>query len=370
MKSITKNRERESLFTAIFTIVALVVAGAAVAEEAKQSWQPPPPMPDDFDWIQMTSGEWLKGEIIAMYEDTFEFDSDEFDMQSLDWEDIQQIRSAQVVQVAFEKDVIATGKLLVEGDAVRVMGDQDYESDRSLVLSITAGAPKERNYWSGKIGAGLNLRTGNTEQTEYNANANFKRRTPKNRINFDYLGNFSESDDTTIADNQRGSVGWNRFISRRFYISPVYGEYYRDPFQNIASRWTLGAGVGYLIVDNSKVEWSVDAGLAYQQTSFDDVLDGDPTSADTAAFLAGTSYANEITGWMDFFFNYQFNIVNEESGTYTHHLHTGFEFEFFGDFDFDVSIVWDRIQDPRQNSDGTFPEQDDFRTIFALGYSF
>ena len=73
---------------------------------------------------------------------------------------------------------------------------------------------------------------------------------------------------------------------------------------------------------------------------------------------------------MDYFFDYTFHVVNDESGTYTHHLHTGFEFEFFGDFDFDVSIVWDRIQDPRQNSDGTYPEQDDFRTIFALGYSF
>jgi hypothetical protein len=32
--------------------------------------------------------------------------------------------------------------------------------------------------------------------------------------------------------------------------------------------------------------------------------------------------------------------------------------------------VWDRIRDPRQNSDGTFPKKDDFRTIFGLGYSF
>ena len=128
------------------------------------------------------------------------------------------------MQVAFDDDVIAIGKLLVEGDTIRVMGDKHYESTRSLVLSITAGAPRERNYWSGKFGAGLNLRTGNTEQTEYNANANFKRRTPKNRVDFDYLGSFSESNNTTIADNQRASAGWNRFISKRFYLSPVGGS--------------------------------------------------------------------------------------------------------------------------------------------------
>jgi len=354
-----------------FTIIAFTfLVGTVWADEEARGWQPPPPMPDDFDWVQMTSGEWLKGEIIAMYEDSLDFNSKKFDMQTLDWKDIKEIRSAQIVQVAFEDDVVAIGKLLVEDDSIRVLGEEDYESDRSLVLSITAGEPKEKNYWSGNIGAGLNLRTGNTEQTEYNATAHFLRRSPKNRINFDYLGSFSESNGTTIADNQRANVGWNRFLSKRFYISPIYGEYYRDPFQNIDNRWTFGTGFGYQILDTSKVGWSVDSGLAYQTTIFDDVLEGDPTEVDTPALLFGTRYDNKITGWMDYFFSVKFHVVNDESGTYTHHLITGFDFELIGDLEFDVSIVWDRTQNPRQNSDGTFPKKDDFRTIFGLGYSF
>jgi putative salt-induced outer membrane protein YdiY len=348
----------------------LVTAIPAVADDTNGSWQPPPPMPDDFDWVQMTSGEWLKGEIIAMYKKTLEFDSEEFDLQKLDWEDIEQIRSAGMVQVAFENEIIATGKLLVEGDTVRVIGDQDETYARSLVFSITPGEPKERNYWSGKFGLGINLRSGNTEQTESNANLAMMRRTPKNRIGINYLGNFSESDGTTIADNQRANVNWNRFISKRFYLTPVYAEYYRDPFQNIGSRWTLSVGAGYQVIDSKKIDWNVDAGIGYQTTSFDDVLQGDPSSADTPAFSAGTRYDHELTGWMDYFFDFTFFLVNQESGKYTHHLFTGFEFEFFSDFNFDVSIVWDRIQDPRQNSDGTYPKKDDLRTIFGMSYSF
>ncbi len=356
------------LLTAVFAVV--LVATSGMAEEGPESWRPPPPMPDDFDWVQMTSGEWLKGEIIAMYEEVLEFDSDEFDLQSLDLEDIQQIRSAQTVQVAFLDDVIAVGTLLVDGDEVRVMGEQEYRSRRVQILSITAGQPKESNYWSGKLSAGLNYRTGNTEQTEFNGKVGLMRRTPRNRIKIDYLGNFSESDGTTIADNQLLNAGWHRFISNRFYITPAYGEYYRDPFKNIASRWSLGVGAGYQIVDTSKVGWDVNAGLAYQRTQFDDVLEGEIESADTPALVIGTNYDNELTGWMDYFLEYQFYVVNEESGTYTHHLITGFEFELFGDFDLDISWVWDRIQDPRQNADGSYPEQDDFRTIVSLGYSF
>jgi putative salt-induced outer membrane protein YdiY len=288
----------------------------------------------------------------------------------LDVDDIQHIRSAQLIQVAFIDGYIHSGKLFVDGDSVMIMGEEDYESTRGQVLSLTAGAPRERNFWRGKIGAGLNVRTGNTEQTEFNANLNFIRRTPINRINIDYLGNFSENDGSTIADNQRANVGWNRFLTRRFYLTPAYGEYFRDPFQNIRQRYTVGVGAGYQMVDTSRIDWSLDAGLGYQRTNFDSVQEGDEQSANTPALSLGTNYDNEITKWMDYFFQYSIQIVNKESGTFNHHLKTGFEFEFFKDFDFDVSLVWDRIQDPQQNADGSFPQQDDFRTIFGLGYNF
>jgi putative salt-induced outer membrane protein YdiY len=355
----------------IVTILILIAAPLAVtAEEAEESWQPAPPMPDDFDWIQLTSGEWLKGKITAMFDDSLDFDSKELDELTLDFSDIQQIRSARVFQVAFLGDTVATGKVLMDGDSVRVIGEEEYSSTRSQVLSITAGGARERDYWSGKLSAGLNIRSGNTDQTDYNASANFMRRSPKNRINIDYLGNFSQTDDTTTADNQRLTAGWNRFLSDRFYITPVYGKYYRDPFQNLASRWSLSVGLGYQLVDTAKVDWQIDGGVGYQKTAFDEVPVGEPESEGSPALVLGTDYENKLTKWMEYFFKFDFSIVNEESGKYTHHLETGFEFDLWGDFDFDVTWVWDRIQEPQEDAAGITPEQDDFRMIFAVGLSF
>ena len=351
-------------------IIAMILAGTVFAADGEKDWQPPPPMPDEWDWIQLTSGEWLKGEIIAMYDEDLEFDSDELDELTLDWEDIQEVRSGGTMQIGFLDDIIATGKLFVDGDTVRVMGAEDQTFSRSSVLTITAGAPKESNYWSGKITLGANIRGGNTEQTEISSMATFKRRTPKNRINFDYMGNFNRTFGDVAADNQRMTAGWNRYISKRFFWSPVQGEYYRDPFQNIASRWSLGMGLGYTLKDTSKIDWEVTGSVAYQITQFDDVLEGEPNSADTPALAFGTIFDNEITKSIDFIFDYRFFIVNEESGTYTHHLLTGLEFELTSLLDFDVTLVWDRIQDPKENSDGTFPEQDDFRLTFGLGIDF
>jgi hypothetical protein len=129
-------------------------------------------------------------------------------------------------------------------------------------------------------------------------------------------------------------------------------------------------GVGYTLIDTSKIDWEVTGAASYQTTQFDDVVEGEDNSADTPALVFGTIYDHELTQDIDFVFDYSFFIVNQESGTYTHHLLTGVEFELTSLFDFDITFVWDRIQDPRENSDGTFPEQDDFRLTFGLGFDF
>jgi hypothetical protein len=370
MTNLLKNRRLESFLMLILIAVLVLSASPALAEDGEKSWQPPPPMPDKFDWIQLTSGEWLKGKITAMYDEKLEFDSKELDELTIDWEDIKEIRSAGTMQIGFQHDVVATGQLLIEGNTVRVMGEEDQSYSRSDLLTITAGAPKEINYWSGKLTLGANYRRGNTDQVELSTEANFKRRTPKNRVNFDYLGIFNRTFGEVAADNQRVNAGWNRYFSKRFFWSPVYGEYYRDPFQNIASRWTLGMGVGYTLIDTKKTDWEISGGLAYQTTQFDDVLEGESDSADTPALQFGTVYDYDITKDIDFIFDYRFFIVNEESGTYTHHMLTSLEFEITKLLDFDITLVWDRIQNPREDSTGITPEQDDFRLMFGLGIDF
>ena len=375
MSYLIQNRKLERFLMLILIAAFVLAASPVLAEDGEKSWQPSPPMPDTFDWIQLTSGEWLKGKITAMYDEKLEFDSKELDELTIDWEDIKEIRSAGTMQIGFQNDVVATGQLLVEGDAVRVMGEEDQSYSRSDLLTITAGAPKEINYWSGKLTLSANISEGNTDQVEFSTQANFKRRTPKNRINIDYLANFSEANleetgDTTIVDSQRFNAGWNRYFSKRFFWSPVYGEYYRDPFQNIGSRWTLGMGVGYTLIDTKKTDWEISGGLAYQTTQFDDVLEGESDSADTPALVFGTVYDYDITKDIDFIFDYRFFIVNEESGTYTHHMLTTLEFEITKLLDFDITLVWDRIQNPREDSNGITPEQDDFRLMFGLGIDF
>src|SRR5262245_31650058 len=99
-------------------LVAIILSTPGLAAQGQPpGFTPPTPPPDKFDWIQLKSGEWLKGELISLYDGSLEFDSDELDNLTLDWDDVQQVRTARVMQVRF-KDKTLTGRLIVEGTTV------------------------------------------------------------------------------------------------------------------------------------------------------------------------------------------------------------------------------------------------------------
>ena len=337
----------------------------------KKPWEPPPPPPDDFDWIQLKSGEWLKGEFKVLYEKKVEFDSDELGLLKLDWEDVKQIRGHRIFSVRFVGPITVEGLLQVTEDKVFVtVGEERREFERDQLVAIAPGEPKEINFWSGKLSLGLNITRGNTEQTQYSAIGDIKRRTSRTRFITEYLGNFTKTQGVQTVNNQRVTSTFDIFKTRKYFFRPFFGEYFRDPFRNIDSRVTLGAGIGYHIIDTSKTEWDAFAGPAYQRTRFESVLPGEDSSESTPAFVAGTYFEKELTKKVDLNSSYEFQILNEESGTYTHHFIVSLETELTGWLDFDISFVWDRIKDPQPEADGTVPKSNDFYLIFSLGIDF
>lgn len=356
--------------TFIFFALLVLPLAPALAEETPGEWQPSAPMPDKFDWIQLTSDEWLKGEFVAMYNHELEFDSDELDLLTFDWEDVKQVRTARIMQVRFLGNIDVRGKLFIEGDTVRLIGDQEQEFQRSHIVTITAGALKEINHWSGKVTLGMSVREGNVDQIETNAKANFKRRTVKNRLIMDYLANYNVSNDEELANNHRASLNLDRFITDRFFMTPLGLEYFRDPFQNIASRSTIYVGAGFQLIDTGKTDWQVSGGPAYQETRFNSVAAGEDDFESTAALSFGTVFDTALTRAVDFIFEYRLQLTSEEAGSYNHHMLISFETEWTKHLDFDITLVWDRTQDPRPEEDMTVPEQDDVRMVLGLGLDF
>jgi len=331
------------------------------------SWVPPE---DGFDWIQLKSGEWLKGQLKAMQQRQIEFDSEELNDLTFDWKDIRQVRSERTLDLLFVDGRKMSGPVTVTPEEVAVGGEEPQVFPRDQLQSFTPGGSKEFNYWSGMVSLGLTVRAGNTEQVDYNAQARLQRRTPATRFSLDYIGNISSINGVENANNNRVNSEFDLWLSRRFYLILPQLEYYRDPFQNLEHRVTAGGGAGYDLIDHPNLEWNISTGPAYQYAWFEPTQPGDAMEKGTAALVFGSRFDWDITQRIELIMEYRGQYTSREVGETTHHAVGTLSLELTKRFDLNVSLIWDRISNPKVGLDGVQPQPDDFRLVVGVGAHF
>ena len=340
-------------------------------EKLQKPWEQMSPQTAGFDWVQTKSGEWFKGEIIAMYNDELEFDSDEIGLYTFDFEDIAQIKSHNMLSVNIENVATFDGLLRFSDEKITIIqGDKQYVFPKSQVVSLGPTAEREINLWSGKIILSADIRSGNKDEKDYAGRINLKRRTDKTRLLVDYLGRISKVNGVKTADDHRLNEKFDIYLTRRFFWTPVFSEYYKDIFNNINSQITIGSGIGYTLIDTKKVQWDISAGPAYLQTEYVSVTNGEDTATRSLTFEASTKLDIEISKITDFKWNYKLSLTDKKSGKYKHHMITSLENELTSWMDLDVTFIWDHINSPEQESDGTMPERDDYQLLVGFGVEF
>ena len=353
----------------LLSIAVVWWLGMMITNETGASEFTPPN--DGYDWLRLSSGEWLRGELIGVFNDEVEFDSDILDELTIDGEDVDHFYSPRTFSLSIRGRDVVVGRVWLNGDRVTVSVDEvEHEFTRDELVAITASAERERDRWTGDISLGINIRQGNSEFIEYNMIAGVERRTPQSRTFVDYLGNFNETEGVRVANNHRVNGVLDRFSGSRVFWRPFIGQYFRDPFQNIEHQGTLETGLGYEITDSSRTEWDIFAGAGFNYVERVSVEAEQPSSSTSPALSIGTSFDTELSSWMDYLFTFTATFVDEESGSYQHHLITTLSSDLVGNFDIDISFVWDRTQSPPPLADGSFPEQDDFRLLVGLSYEF
>ncbi len=348
-------------------------SGKDESKEKPKGWIP---SAKDFDWIQLTSNEWLKGEMKAMYQENLEFDSDKLDLLEIDWEDVKILRGHKESSINIEGFEPFYGKLEVTDDVVQIVNDEEILTfDRLEVISFAPSGERERDLWSIKATLSIDIRRGNTDQFDYTARVGVKRRTSKTRFVLDYIGNISRTnggsgEQVETLNNHRITADYNVYKTRYFFYNPVFAELFSDEFLNIKLRTQIGTGLGYTVIDDGTSELSFSGGPAFVKTDFVSVLPGENDSESTGALVLRTNYDTALSSTLDFIAKYNIQYGNEESGGYTHHAIATLENELTGKLDLDVSIIWDRISKPTKDADGNRPESNDYRLAVGVTYTY
>jgi hypothetical protein len=189
-------------------------------------------------------------------------------------------------------------------------------------------------------------------------------------LEFDYLGNYSKVDEVQNANNNRVNVIYDIRLNRDWFVRPVQAEYYQDALANISYRLTDGVGAGYYIFDRTGLEWTVAAGPSFQYTRFATVEPDQSDSASTPAGVLVSSFKADITRRLTFIQSWNSTFTKRESGQYTHHTVSTLEFEIKKHLNLDVSFIWDYLQNPQTQSDGSVPQKNDAYLTVGLGVRF
>jgi putative salt-induced outer membrane protein YdiY len=337
---------------------------------ASAQWIPPGAGTDGFDWIELNTGEWLKGWLKYIQERDIVFESDKLEEQKFEWKDIRQIYTGQPMYAKFDGQEQIYGSIVVSNQMVRVNGPEQVTVSRYQLTGITPGNTKERSFWSGKASVGMNFQSGNTEQTAVNVSAELARRTPSTEVLLSYLASYSEVNGTQNANNQRVDATFDVLLSRSFFVRPLQFDFYSDPLANIKYRNTIGTGVGYYIFNRDRLKWLVAGGPGYQHTRFDTVQEGQAADASTLAGILQTSFKADLTSRIKFLQSFDITLTDLDSGRYAHHSVTSLEFEIKHHLDLNVSFIWDYLQNPTPESNGTVPLRSDTRLTLSLGAKF
>lgn len=350
---------------------ATTASVTATTSTNSASWTPPGVGHDGSDWVQLKSGEWLRGDLKYIQNKEVEFASDELDQQTLKLKDVSKVYTAHRVFTQFEDRQPVYGIVVISNELVMVNGAEPLNLHRDMLIGITPSGGKSgiRN-WSGDFSLGLSLQSGNNEQITMSTSAELARRTPNTTLLMDYLGNYSQVNNVQSANNERVNLSYDIRLNQDWFLRPVQLEYYHDSLANISYRLTGSMSAGYYIFDRSGLEWTVSAGPGYQYTRFSTVQADDTDSASTPAAVLSSNFKEDITQRLTFKQSWQSIFTKEQAGQYTHHAVTTLEFEIKKHLNLDVSFVWDYIQNPQTRSDGAIPQKSDYYLTVGFGVRF
>jgi len=322
---------------------------------------------DTHDWLRLTSGEWLKGEVHWMREKDIEFDSDKLDLLTFSWSKVSELHSPRVNTYVFEGKIDVAGRAVVTKENVIIeTADGVVSYPRDQLLAILEGGRRERNWWSTKLGVGLSANAGNTNQGQLNMHWDLARTDPRTGSAISYDGTFGYSNREQNVNRHLGEAGVTVYYSKRLFFSPASAQFLNDRFQNLKLRATPGAGAGVHVFDTKKVEWDLGGARGYQYARFLSTATG-VENPQNDGFISFRTYADfDFTDDVELEIDWLTNVIYTQIGL-TNHIGTAtFSVEITDIFDLETTFKFYRTERPPPRADGSVPKRNDYQLIVSL----
>ncbi|MGB2866711.1 MAG: DUF481 domain-containing protein [Sedimentisphaerales bacterium] len=233
------------------------------------------------DEIHLKNGDRITGKIQHLVNGKLTFKADVAGPVTVDLSNIQTLSSDDPIEVNLKDQTGFTQKVSsAEPGRFAIEGSESMKAQEFAVADIVSINPpvKPIPKWTGDIAAGITSTHGNTKTEMISANANFAKRTEKDRttVSTDYAKGKQKDKDTgqdvTIEDWWRARGKYDYFFRKKMY-GYLDGRYEKDAIAELDRRMIIGLGAGYQWIESDDMNFSTEFGLASLYEKFDNQTD-------------------------------------------------------------------------------------------------
>lgn len=362
-------------------IFALLSLGAAASEEPVPDIEPPSfegrldetgllePCTGPDDWIHLTSGEWLHGDLLSFKYKWLEFDSERMNLNTIKWKYVVELCNSYPMRFITDDLEVITGTGRMRGDTVYVWvaDGSRVEIPRSRLYSILRGEPTEWNRWTFKASLGVDANTGNTNQTNFNTALDVKRKSATSLLAGNYQLSLGSVNNEDTVNRHQAELRGQRDITRQLYFSVLDIGLLSDEFQNISLRAIPGSGLGYRFFDRGNFEFEIEADAIYQYTGFVSAPTGFADSSNDAGNRISARLRWDITGDLESTINHATTLIYTDFRLSSYNTRFALIYDLTDILKLEFRINHNRVQEPIPDAQGVVPKTDDLQAIISFG---
>jgi putative salt-induced outer membrane protein YdiY len=205
--------------------------------------------------------------------------------------------------VQLEDGTTVEGPLTLQGDTPGVETAAGFVSASmaGLVATVEPEVAEEEkpSIWSGFVESGLTMRSGNTDTIDFSLKSSAERAGEWTKLTLTLGADYGEAESIINTRRYKGEAKWEGYLTERFYLLGLTSAE-QDDGRKLDLRATVGAGAGYIFIDNEKRHLSLEAGVEHTWERWNPFTPQERTDTRNRirndAFQRLAAYAGEIDG--------------------------------------------------------------------------
>jgi hypothetical protein len=316
------------------------------------------------DVVTLANGDHITGEVIALDRGRLEFKTDDAGTLYLEWDKVASLVAARFVEVVTE-------------DGLRYLGTLGPSLGRSLTVVGLGGTttvtmshvalirPIGRGFWNkldGSIDAGYNY-TKSSGVAQFNLNSDTFYRKPASQFRLSVSATVTQKDDDSGRDD-RGTLEFSylHYPWQHWFITAA-GRFETNESLGLVLRSQVGGAVGPRLINTSKAQMAVGAGLVVNE---EEGVDVPSTRNLEGLFVFRSSYYTYDRPKTNVDVNLQYYPSLSNVGRHRLQADLGLKRELWKDFF--AAFTFYNTFDSRPPNPAA--DQNDVGFVFSLGWSY